>query len=298
MSEPKPLTLVTAFGPSLERAVLLAAHPDEQFRPDGNPAADRRSLVLRLDAERAVVESEVSVPLVRSWYSGGGTGYCSTIDSNVLWKWEQGRWSTEEFSERRVDMIRHIFGFAGDRPEDDELWMCTKGALFHRAAGTWTRQDLAQRFPYQIHGRSSSEVYIGGEALLRYDGTALQELEAPPGDQPSALWVTSDDRLIAGDRKLSISTAAGKWERIETPIGDYMLMAELDGRVFAGTSGDGVVTVHPGAVERSSPPFDVTLLVAVGDGLIAIGDEQSMAYDGRRWWKIQMPECEAFARLR
>ena len=169
MSEPKPLTLVTAFGPSLERAVLLAAHPDEQFRPDGNPIADRRSLVLRLDGERAVVVDEVLAPLVRSWYSSSGAGYCSTIDSNLLWRWEGGRWSTEQFSERRVDMIRHVFGFAGKQPADDELWMCTKGALFHRAHQTWTRHELTQRFPYQIHGRSASELYIGGEALLRYE---------------------------------------------------------------------------------------------------------------------------------
>ena len=298
MSEPKPLTLVTAFGPSLERAVLLAAHPDERYRRDGNPVADRRSLVLRLDGERAVVEEELGVPLVRSWYSSSGVGYCSTHESNLLWKWEQGRWSTEEFSDRRVDMIRHVFGFAGARPEDDELWMCTEGALLHRVAGTWTRHEVTQRFPYQIHGLSPSEVYIGGDELLRYDGSAFEELESPSDDETSALWVTPDDRLIVGYRKLSLSTADGQWERIETSFSCYMLMAELERRIFAATSGDGVVTVYPGPVERSSPPFEVNRLVAVGDGLIAVGDDQSMAYDGRRWWTIQMPIGGAFAPIR
>ncbi len=299
MAEKVALRLSTAFGPSREHATLLAFHPEEAHDPYGKPIATRRTLVLALKGNAAVFREERPVPLVRSWYStGSGVGYCTSLATNKIFKCQAGKWSEETFSDTPVKIVRFIFGFAGSTPEADQLFLVSADALFVRTNGVWKRQGLkGQAGPYQIHGREPTEVFVGGDPLLKWDGKALAEVASPEdGEILTTVWVTSDDRLIGGARSMYLTEPDGQWQPLPVPEANYGNLMELNGVVFA-SSDAGLVQVRPphaGFVDTNK----FVRLVGVGDALIAVGDSVSIVGDGKTWPEIQMPLCEAGKRPR
>jgi hypothetical protein len=294
MPEKKPLRISTAFGPSRDQAVVLAVHPDEEHAPGGKPRPDRRTFVLRLEGNRAVLVETRPLPLVRSWYStGSGVGYCSSVASDKLYKWQAGRWSEEVFHDKPVQFVRFVFGFPGPTPDADLLFLAAREGVFVRDARGWRLLKQAAGFPLQVHGRASTEVFVGGETLFRWDGKKLSAMESPEDDTIAVLQVTADDRLVGGDTYMSITTPAGTWERLPMPMKEFRTMTELGGVIYAGTLDGGVARVLPGPGVAVTTPFNVALLANLGDALLASGDGQTFVGDGTRWEPIQVPAYEA-----
>jgi hypothetical protein len=300
MAKAKPLIIWTAFGPSRDEALLLAAHPDETHDEFGNPRPDRRTLVLALEGNDARFMEEHPAPLARAWYSkGSGVGYCTSVDSRKLYKWQAGKWSEEVFSEAPIDFITFIFGFPGAEPKEDQLFLVASKLLFIRSKGTWKKHSLkGSEFPIQVHGRDPSEVFIGGEPLLKWNGKKVEEIEGPDdGDLICGLWVTADERLVGGDTDMSITTPEGGWKRLRTPVKNFGTLTELDGVIYA-TSREGMVRVLPPKAEVVSPKLDVKRVANVGDALIALGEAFSLVGREKSWKKITVPELEAGKKIR
>ncbi len=296
MTDPKPLRILDAFGPDLEHATLVAVHPDETHDANGDPVAERRTLLLSLSGDAATFVEQVPLALTQCWTSANGTVYFGKVGSNALSVRSGGEWHEEIFSDDPVGYVRFLWGMSGATPREDRLFISSMDGVFIRSADGWVRHDApGEGFPHQIHGRKPDEVYIGGDQLVQYDGTALVELEGPDDDAIPALWVTQDDRLLGGDTRLSITNADGGWERIATKIGDFLVMAEFGGHVYAATYEGGVARVHPGVPERVTPEFDVDRVVSFSDGLVAPGEPHSMVFDGQTWRSISVPTCHVGA---
>src|SRR5262245_88818 len=112
MAEKKTLRVVAAFGPSRSKTLLACEHPDETHDEEGHRLKSR-TLMLSLKDDRATFVEEQPMPLFRLWYSTkSGVAYCTSFDTNKLYKWSSGKWSTEVFAERPVKAVPFIFGFA------------------------------------------------------------------------------------------------------------------------------------------------------------------------------------------
>jgi hypothetical protein len=298
MPDRKPLLVHTAFGSSRESTLLLAVHPDEETTPEGDPVPNRRTFVLSLKADVATFVEERPVPLARSWYSvQSGVAYCTSVATNKLYQWHSGKWTEEIFAAASIDFVPFIFGLPGAKPEEDQLFLSTEKGLFIRSQGKWTKHDLlGERFPFQIHGRRSSEVFIGGDDPLKWDGQSLTRLAPPDGDTSSALWVTEDDRLVCGKTHLSVTRPEGGWERLPLPTKNFMMLMESQDVLYAA-SRIGVVRVLPQPAAVVSPAMKVRRLVNVQDALIAIGEESAMVGDKSGWRTVQVPSCAAGEKL-
>lgn len=292
MSSAKPLKISGAFGTSRDQAILFAVHPDEEHDPAGNPLANRRTFILELQEKQAIFREELPFPLARAWCSPTGTGYCSSIQSNQIYKYSQGRWTKEVFSPKTIPFITFVFGLAGDNPEDDTLILSSESGIFVRQGGSWSMLPSLGGTPFQIHGRHLNEVFVGGTELAKYNGKTLEPLDPPEDDSISALWVTSDDRLIGGNTYMSITNSDGDWERIETNESDFYNLVEFDGHIYASTFDEGIVRVYPHTPTQVTPAFETNAIISLGDGLIAVGDDESMIFDGNEWSAIQVPVCQ------
>jgi hypothetical protein len=294
MSDRRVLRILTAFGPSRTDTLLLASHPSEEHAK-GKPVPNRRTLVLRLQGTQAVFVDELPMALARSWYSTGSeVAYCAGVQTGTLHKYHQGSWSEEQFSATPVDFVRSMFGFAGATPAKDQLFLSTGNAVHIRTDGVWKRHALAgEKFSFQIHGRDSSDVYIGGsDKLFKWNGTALEELEFPDDDTVSALCVTSDDRLVGGNKYASVTTPSGGWQRIDTPIKDFTAFAEFQGIAYGATFENGIAAVWPGPSSVVCPAVPIARFADVGDALLALGKSACLEYDGVSWRPVLVPECD------
>lgn len=291
MPSAKPLTVTTAFGKSLKETVLLAVHPDESHDEEGEPIPSARTFVLELKGDSATIREELPFHLVSSWYSTSGAAYCGAVASGTLHQWHAGKWSELVFSSKNVEVVNYVFGVAGKTPGDDTLFLASPERIFVREAQKW----LNKRGPngaHQIDGLTADQVYIGGEELMVWDGKKLNALEGPDDDNISGLAVSADDRLIGGNSNANISDGDGGWERIDTPVEDFFSFARLGDAVYGLTTEDGVVRLYPGKPKVVSPALEASGLVAVGDGLIAYGDDGVLAFDGKKWSKVKLPSVE------
>ncbi|MFT3925150.1 MAG: hypothetical protein QM778_21620 [Myxococcales bacterium] len=283
---PKTLRVTSAFGRTLKEAILLAYHPDEY------PKGIRRTFLLRLQGDRAVVLEERPYLLGCAWYSSSGTTYCSVVDSGAIHRWHAGQWSEETFSSKPAE-VRYVYVVPGAKPEDDTVFLAGEKQLFVRQAGKWLSKRIpGQGFPFQVTGTSADQVYVGASELSVWDGKKLNSLESPDDDSMSGLALTADDRLIGGNDFISASTSDGGWERIPTPFKGVFMFARLGDDVYALTDKQGVAKVYPGPIQSFTRPLDALGLLAVGDGLIAFGRDGVLAFDGTRWFEVHMPSCE------
>jgi hypothetical protein len=294
MADKKPLRISSAFGPSRDQTLLLAVHPDEEHDRAGNPVPHRRTLILALQGDQAAFVEQRPVPLVRAWYSPlSGVAYCTSVASNKIYKWKSGAWSDEVFSSSVVDFVTFIYGFPEKSANDDQLFLATEKGLFVRTRGVWEHHSLdGEGFAYQIHGRIPTEIFVGGEALHKWDGQRAQVIEAPTDDSISGLCVTSDDRLVGGNTYLNVLEPDGTWARIETPVHEFGMLIEHRGALYATASSAGVMRVLPSPAVLVTPPHEIDRLVDVGDALIAVGDDISLVGDGAAWTPIHVPLCE------
>lgn len=293
MSTSKTLSVKFAFGPDLANTFLLSAHPDETHDEQGDPLADQRTLVLKLQGTRAVLHEILPFPLVRAGYSASGAAYCGSVNSGTVHVWHAGHWTKETFSTKPVPFVRYVFAVPGRTPVEDTVFLATEHHVHIRQRGKWTSKRVpGEGLPYQMHGERPDEVFIGGPTLLLWDGKKLAELESPEDDIILGLAISADDRLIGGDTYVSASTPTGGWARIPTPVKDFFSFARFQDMVYALSTDHGVLRVYPGRPEIVTPPLAATALVPVGDGLIAIGDDAVFVYDGNEWTRVHIPTCE------
>lgn len=292
MPDPKPLRVVAAFGRQGAKTTLLAAHPDEFNLPNRRPAPNRRTLLLELAGSDATFVDEHEASLSRAWLSANGTAYCSALQSTTMHLCRGGVWTTEELSPTPVPMVANIFGFSGETSDEDIVFATSPGKLFVRRNGQWTAHLAPNDMKLgSVHGRDPNDMFVGGEQLLHFDGTRLEEYENPD-HSVRVVRVTEDDRLIGGWDLLSIATTAnGSWEPIDG-IKDVMDLTEWNGQVYAGTFDAGVFKVYPGTVTSVSPAFGVTELLAIDSGLIAMMTGVARVFDGKTWQQVRAPVCE------
>jgi hypothetical protein len=277
----------------LSSTLLLASHPDETNDANGDPLPHARTFVLELKGNQAVVREELPLPLVRSWYSESGTAYCGSVQRKTIHKLHAGQWSEEVFSDVPVDFVRSVYVWPGEKPQDDTVFLTSSTHVFVRQAGAWQSKRVPyEGFPFQMAGTRADQVFIGGTELCLWDGKDISLLESPRDDTIDRLAISADDRLVGGSRYLSASKPDGTWERIATPIKGWYMFARLGDRVYALSDHKGVVSVYPGPVSSLTRPLDAIGLVAVGDGLIAIGTDGVLAFDGQQWTDVHVPVCE------
>lgn len=294
MSSRVPLRIDSAFGASLGSTLLLSSHPEESHDDNGDPRPDARTLVLALRGNRASFVNELQTPALRSWYSTGSqTAYCGSVDSNAIHLYHGGRWTRQSFSDKPVDYIRYVYGWAGTTPESDTVMLATQDSLFVRLGGAWKQYQVpGEGFPLQMVGTSPQQIYVGGPELCLWDGTTLTALEGPPWDNTDCLAITPDDRLVAGSEYVSVSRPDGGWEKLDTPMRGFAAFARYKDTIYALSHEDGVASVYPGPVTAVTRALEATTLVSVGDGLVAIGDDGVLVFDGSQWSEIEIPLCE------
>lgn len=302
MSTRMPLQAFSAFGTSLEDTIILAGHPDERLRPDGGHVPDARTLLLRLDGDKAVYVGEYAFPLIRSWMSRNGTVYCTGVHTDRIFVGRNGAWSGETFSQSKVKAVNSLFGISAEEASEDQLYMTTSDSVFFtRIRGNWSRHVPPKEVTLLCspHGRKPSEIYVGGSRLFLWNGTQLEQLEEPEIDSLYALFVTADDRLIGGNRQLQISNADGGWDAIKTNYSDFMHIVEFRSSLYAATYDSGVIRIYPGKPEAVTEPLETDMIMAVHDGIIAIGDSGVFAsYDGTKWFQVEMPVCKRGKKFR
>jgi hypothetical protein len=290
MADPKPLRVVAAVGRQGAKTTLLAAHPDE-YLAGRKPTPKRRTLLLELSGNIATFVAEHPASLSRGWLSANGTAYCSALETTTMHLRRGALWTTEEFSPTPVSMVANIFGFSGETSAEDIVFVTSPGKLFVRRNDQWTVHLAPNDMKLgTIHGRDPNDMFVGGEQLLRFDGTRLEEMENPD-HSVRVVRVTEDDRLIGGWDLLSITTANGSWEPIDG-IKDIMDLAEFKGEVYAGTFETGVFKVYPGSATPVSPAFAVTDLYTIDSGLLALQRGVAQVFDGRAWQQVAVPACE------
>ena len=302
MSTRKPLVGFSAFGNSMEGATILSGHPDERFSPDGDYVPDARTLLLRLNGNKAVYLEEYAFPLNRSWMSNNGTVYCTGVRTDSIFIRRNGIWRTETFSQNKVEYVNGIFGVSAEDTMEDQLYMTTSDRVFFtRIGGRWSRHVPPERVTLlrSPYGTKPDEIYVGGNCLFLWNGTQLEQLQAPETDSLSALFVTSDDRLIGGKRRLHISNEDGGWDTIETSYSRFTHICEFQGSLYAATLGNGIIRIYPGKPEAVTQPLEINFVLTVIDGLIALGDTTVLAsFDGTEWFQVRMPICERYETFR
>jgi hypothetical protein len=293
MSSAKVLHVRSAFGRSLQETYLLAAHPDEDLDAQGRPLRDARTLVLKLQGNRAVYQEQLPLRLGSSWYSSTGVAYCGAIDSKVIYKYAAGAWTEEQFSDKPVDFVSYIFAVPGESAAGDTVFLATPKQIFIRQGGKWlSKRAPGEGFPFQMDGTRGDQVYIGGPELSMWDGKKLVSLDAPEDDGLGSLVLSADDRLVGGSTYISISTESGGWERIAAPVKRFFMFARFREEVYALSGMKGVLRVYPGKPTVVTPPMEAYWLASVGDGLVAVGEDVVFAYDGTRWFEVDIPKCE------
>lgn len=296
MDTRKPLMAFSVFGQSLKNAIIIAGHPDERFKPDGTYAPDARTLLLRLDGNKAVYMEEFALPLLRSWMSKNGTVYCTGAYTDKIFIRRNGLWSSETFSKTTVRVVNGLFGISAEDPSEDQLYMTTSDSIFFtRISGNWNSHVPPEEVTLLCspYGTKPNEIYIGGSSLFLWNGTQLIQLEQPETDSMSALYVTADDRLIGGKEQLHISNEEGGWDDIKTSYSRFTKIVEFQGSLYAATFRRGIIRIYPKKPKAVTEVLKTRKIVAMNDGIIAFGDSGVfVSHDGTKWFQVEMPVCK------
>jgi hypothetical protein len=286
----KPLVLSCAFGRSRAEALLLAQHPDEGWDSTGKVRSNARTFVLTLDGTRASFHSVVpDPPMLRTWHSrGSGAAYCSLTGTNKLRIWHDGAWTEEVYRDAPPVAFKSIFGFPGERPKDDQLFVGTSDAVHVRVKGKWSAHKFDGGSD-QIHGRDPSRVFVGGDELACWNGKKLSVIKPPPDDMFRCVWVTKDGKLIGGNHHINILNDDGSWGRQKGPALSLLRMMEFQDTIYA-SGAKGVLRIFPEPRKLvKAVPF-ARFLWNVGDALVFdTAREGPFLFDGKKWAKITMP---------
>ncbi len=141
-------------------------------------------------------------------------------------------------------------------------------------------------------GETERILFIAAETPYRWDGKRPQRFQDPDDDSLHAIWVTEDDRLVGGNRYMSITTKTGDWDRLKMPGKSFGMLMEFEGTLYVSDRDLGVARVLPPPGKMVSPRFEPDVIYHVGDGLVAISDDTTMVFDGKTWKPIRVPKCE------
>ncbi|MFT7583585.1 MAG: hypothetical protein ACI9MR_005272 [Myxococcota bacterium] len=195
--------LLSVWGPSA----------DDLYSVGGEPAA---GVVVHFDGSSwQNVDTQLAVPLL-NWVFGFGSDNVVAVGNNgTIVRYDGATWTSET-----TPTDQDLWGVWG--ASADDLWAVggrgrTDGdATILRYDGTtWTQvtiptlQKANVRAFYKVWGTAADNVYIVGQngAVLRWDGTQLNEELVGASDDLIALWGTGPDRIvIVGGRGNGIVT--------------------------------------------------------------------------------------------
>jgi len=287
MSKARELVVMTAFGGSLDSAVIIAIQPDEWENSEGE---SYRTFVLQLKKERAeLIETLPDLIINEAWRSDNGTTYCSSNHGQLI-VYRKGSWGKKKICEQDAE-FGAIFGFSGKTEKEDILFTNTETSLFVQNNGIW--QEFV--FPDEVeevlflHGLSPTELYCCADSgLYLWDGKEFSQLEGPD-DELLCLYVVSSKKLLAvGDYVHLWSDEIG-WKQLKSPTDSHSgLIAVLDDDVFIPTL-DGILRLHAGQLEFVSS-FCTNGIFHIGNGLIACGADGGLCiFEGKNWKRITLP---------
>jgi len=286
MSEPKELQLMTAFGGSIDSAVVLAAQPDEIVI-----GGAERTFILTIEAGGCRVVDTLIRPIVASWYSNNGRAYCPSNGGHVLMYFD-GVWDKEQVCAHEAS-FGHLWGFSGKTPREDIIFLCSDENLYIRNKGHWSEHPMPDtvEIVHGIHGLSPNQVYIcTDEGLLCWNGNEIIELEGPPDDEPLGVLVLSETDMLVSGYDLYLWSDKGGWTILDSPTESHTTaMLSFGDDVFIGTR-EGVLRRRSNKLEMVTDVF-CNDLINVGDGIIASGDAIYL-YDGRQWTQLWLPKLE------
>lgn len=285
MTEPKELSVITAFGESVDSAIVLAAQPDEEEQEFGA----ERTLVLRIEGGVGRIVDVLPSPVVESWRSESGKAYCTSNGGQIL-TYFNGTWDREKVCQKD-EYFRGIWGFGGKTDRDDIVIICSNESLYVRDKQSWSEYPMPQTVEIvkRIHGLSPDEVYVcTDDGLLCWNGKELKEIEGPDDELRGVLVLSDQKILVTGDRLHLWSDKEG-WRVLDSPAGEDHTHAILPfgDDIFIGTL-EGILRLRGSKLEIVLDSFCNTL-VSVGDAIIAAGDE-SYLFDGKQWVLIQLPK--------
>jgi hypothetical protein len=219
--------------------------------------------------------------------------YCGSVERGTIHKWCKGQWEVETFCTHPVEFVRYVYVWPGLTPAEDNVFLATREDVFVRQNGTWRRERVpGEGFPLQMEGSRADQIFIGGPQLCLWDGQTLSMLQNPRGDTANCLALSTDGRLIAGSSYVNASTPDGGWERLNSSIREFSGFARFQDAVYALSDDNGVVRIYPGPVASLTRSLSANDIVSVGDGLIAIGNDGVLTFDGQTWREVQIPSCE------
>lgn len=283
MSDAKELQILTAFGASIDTAMIIAVHPDERAAEPKN----HRSIVLKITNGSVQVVETLSQPIYVSWLSTSGAAYCPTHNGQVVIR-TNGAWEREQVCDRDV-RFGDVFGFCGAVPRDDIVFVSSDESLFIRTEGVWKEHAMPQTVEIvrRIHGLSQDQVYITtDEGLLCWNGSKLVELEGPECEPSGVLVISETEMLVTGGDLFYWSDETG-WETLASPAERHTIALVPFGEVvFIGTA-NGVLQYCSGELELVTDCF-CNNLMNIGTGVVASGDANYL-FDKEKWIKFELP---------
>lgn len=287
MPKPKEVEVMTAFGESIDSAMILAAQPDEIEQVDGA----QRTLLLKIEGDVCRVVDTLPRPIGTSWRSNNGRVYCPSNGGQVLTYFD-GAWDQEQVCAHE-GIFGNLWGFSGKTPSEDIVFLCSDENLYIRDKGFWNEYPMPDtvEIVHGLHGLSPDQVYVcTDEGLLRWNGEELVELEGPPDDEPLGVLVLSKTDMLVSGYDLYLWSDKGGWIVLDSPAESHTIaMLSFGDDVFIGTT-EGVLQRRSNKLEMVTDVF-CNDLVNVGDGIIASGDATYL-YDGRQWTQLWLPKLE------
>jgi ligand-binding sensor domain-containing protein/signal transduction histidine kinase len=189
------------------------------------------------------------------------------------------------------------------RAQGDTLWLGAPDGLWRRTGtAPATRVEAVQGSVYAIYCGASGAIWLGGDGLLRYDGTRVDR-PAPTLDSEE-IWAVTADRhgtLWIGTRRGLFRFAGGTLDRLSTEEGlshDFVesLFEDAEGTLWVGTRLGGVTQLRDGALLSYTPReglSDASVWTVAQDrnGVVWAGTEEGglNRFDGRRWSRVAEP---------
>lgn len=286
MSGFKELQILTAFGASVDEAMIIAAHPDERSAEPKN----HHSIILKIVKGVTQVVEILRQPIYASWLSTSGVGYCPTNQGQII-TFIDGAWQLEQVCERDV-RFGDVFGFSGSDSIHDVVFVSSDESLFVRTEGIWKEHAMPQtvEIVYRMHGLSQDEVYITtDEGLLCWNGSELVELEGPEYEATGVLVISESEMLVTGGDLFYWSDETG-WQTLSSPAERHTIaLISFVAAAFIGTA-NGVLRYESGELELVTDYY-CNNLMNIGTGVIATGDA-NLLFDGESWNKLNIPELD------
>jgi hypothetical protein len=282
----KELVVLTAFGSTLDTALLCAVQPDEWSDQERH-----RTILLRPSTKSVELVEVLARPIHDSWLSTNGTAYCPT-DGGELLRYSNASWNTEVICNREEE-FGAITGFSGDRTVDDTVIVCGATSMFVRRKGQWKEHSLPDDIGEinGIHGLVSDEVYLCTDAgLFLWNGKKFDSVEGPEDDEILNVRVRSETDLVAVGDEVHIWTEKKGWRQLKSPLEDLAVgLCQAGDDVFI-PSLEGILHLMGDKLKKVSA-FGSNALFSIGSCIVAAGADGGVNIgDGTKWSRIPLPK--------